>query len=158
VGLAGCGSSPDKRPAPDRQKEFGELRSPDARSPFVTAGGDAWRCRTAGSLQLAISAEGAATLSIGGMVLASVTPTRARVNRACERGSDGGARAPSGARGGRVGATVVGCRAPGVVIVDFRRGDLTVRAAGRGRFLAAAAVRPDRIAVAGYWGQGCAPA
>ncbi|HTE64439.1 MAG TPA: hypothetical protein VK631_29055 [Solirubrobacteraceae bacterium] len=162
VGLAGCGgASPDRRSAPappDRHAVLGELRSPDARSPFVMAGGGAWHCATAGRLRLAISAEGAATLSIAGMVLASVAPTRAVVNRACERGSGGGAMTTSGARGGGLGATVVRCRAPEVVIVDFRRGDLTVRAAGGGRFLAGAAVRPDRIAVAGYWGEGCAPA
>lgn len=138
---------------------FGELRSPDARSPFVNAGESAWRCPTSGRIVLAIGADGDATLSVGDALLASVAPTRALVNRVCDRErGGGGVRARSGVRGGGLGATVVRCRAPGVVLVDFRGGDVTVHAAAGGRFLAAAAVRPDRIGVAGYWGDGCAPA
>ena len=158
VALAGCGGSPDvpdERPAPDRQMAFAELRSPDARSPFVPARGGAWRCPTAGRIVLAISADGDATLSIGGMPLASVAPSRALVNRACERDS-GSVRTPSSARGGLLGASVVRCRAPSTVVVDFRGGDVTVRADGRGRLLARAEVSPDRIGVAAYWGDGCA--
>ena len=56
---------------------------------------------------------------------------------------------------GRVGAGVLRCSVPPVVIVDFGGGDVTVRAPG-GRLLAAAAVRADRVGVAAYWGDGCA--
>jgi hypothetical protein len=159
--LAGCGGSadvPDERPAPDRRVVFGELRSPDARSPFVAAGGAAWRCPTAGEIVLTMSDDGEATLTIDGMVLASVARTRAVVNRACERAGERSPRAPAEPRGGRLGATVVRCRAPATVLVDFHAGDLTVRAHGRGRLLVRAAVRPDRIGAAGYWGEGCRPA
>jgi hypothetical protein len=167
MAVAGCGGSPDvpdERPAPHPRGVFGELRSPDARSPdarspFMTAGAGAWRCPTAGRLELAMTADGDATLSIGGRLLAFVAPSRALVSRACERESGARARAPAVARGGRLGATVVRCRAPGVVVVDFRAGDVTVvRADGRGRFLARASVSPDRIGVAAYWGAGCTPA
>jgi hypothetical protein len=138
---------------------FGELRSPDARSPFVNAGDGAWRCPTPGRIVLAIGADGDATVSVGDALLASVAPTRALVNRRCDREhAGGGVRAPSGARGGRLGATVVRCRAPGTVVVDFRGGDVIVRADGGGRLLARAEVSSDRIGVAGYWGAGCAPA
>jgi hypothetical protein len=157
--LAGCGGSrdvPDQRPPPVRQAVFGELRSPDARSPFVLARGGAWRCPTAGGMLLAISADGDATVSIGGMLLASVSPSRALVNRTCERDSTA-AGTPAGTRGGRLGATVVRCRAPGTIVVDFRGGDVTVRADGGGRLLARAEVSSDRVGVAGYWGVGCAP-
>jgi hypothetical protein len=159
LALAGCGGSPDvadERPSPERRVAVGELRSPDARSPFVTAGRGAWRCPTTGQIVLAISTEGEATLGIGEALLASVAPTRALVNRRCERVPAAGARAPAATRGGRLGAIVVRCRAPGAVVVDFRGGDVTVRAGGR--FLARAAVRTDRIGVAGYWGAGCTPA
>ena len=120
----------------------------------MPAAGRAWRCATAGEVVLAMSDDGEATVSIAGRVLASVAPGRALVNRACERGG-GGARSSAAPRGGRLGATVVRCRTPDVVVVDFRGGDVTVFA--RGRLLASAAVRPDRARVAGYWGEGCAP-
>jgi len=159
LALAGCGGSPDapeERPRPDRPVTFGELRSPDARSPLVPAGDGAWRCPTLGRLQLSISADGEATL-IGDRPLAVVARSRTLVNRACDR--DGGAVAGTraGTRGGRFGASTLRCEAPAVVRVELRAGDLTVRAGGDARFLARAAVRPDRIGVAGYWGAGCAP-
>jgi hypothetical protein len=158
VVLAGCvggsGDPPEQRPGPERRVLLRELRSPDARSPFVPAGGGAWRCRTAGQLQLAVSADGAVSVATPVMVLASVSPARALVNRACSRGA-GDTRA-GGARSGRVGALVVRCRTPEIVVVDFAGGDVTLRAPG-GRYVAGAAVRPDRIGVAGYWGDGCAP-
>jgi hypothetical protein len=160
LGLAGCGGSssdpPDQRPAPERRTLLRELRSPDARSPFVTAGTGAWRCRSGGSVQFAVSADGEVSITTPVMVLASVAPRRAVVNRACERG--GGAGGRDGALSGRVGATVVRCRAPDVVVVDFHGGDVTVRTRNGGRLLARAAVSPDGIGVAGYWGHGCAPA
>ena len=163
LALAGCGGSrdvPDERPSPDRRVAVGELRSPDARSPFVTAGGGAWRCPTGGQIVLAVSAEGMATLSIEGSLLASVAPSRALVNRRCERSpvARARARAPAGMLGGRLGATVVRCRAPGAVVVDFHGVDVSVRSQGGARFLARAAVRADGIGVAGYWGEGCVPA
>ena len=160
LALAGCGGShdvPDERPSPDRRVAVGELRSPDARSPFVTAGDGAWRCPTGGQIVLAISVDGMATLSIGESLLASVAPSRALVNRRCERSPVAGACAPAGTRGGRLGATVVRCRAPGTVVVDFRDGDVTVRADAGGRLLARGEVSSDRIGVAVYWGAGCAP-
>jgi hypothetical protein len=159
VVIAGCGGSSDgteeRRPAPDRRFVSRELRSPDARSPFVPAAGGAWLCRSGGLIQLAIGAEGEVSLSTPVMVLASVAPTRALVNRACDRAPRGAA-LRAGTRAGRVGAGVVRCRTPDEVLVDFDDGDVIVRAAG-GRFLAGAAVRPDRISVAGYWGAGCDP-
>jgi hypothetical protein len=157
VALAGCGGGsadpPDERPTPERRL-LRELRSPDARSPFVTADGGAWRCRTGGRLQLAVSADGEVSVATPVMVLASVAPTRALVNRACSR-AGGGARSDD-ASSGRVGALVVRCRVPEIVVVDLAGGDVIVRAA-RGRYVAGASVPGDRIGVAGYWGDGCAP-
>ena len=157
VALAGCGGGsddpPEERPAPERRL-LRELRSPDARSPFVNAHAETWRCRSGGRVQLAVSADGEVSIATPVMVLASVARTRALVNRACSPGA-GGAR-PEGARSGRVGALVVRCRAPEIVVVDFAGGDVTLRAPS-GRYLAGAARSPDRIGVAGYWGAGCAP-
>jgi hypothetical protein len=120
----------------------------------VSAHGDAWRCRSGSRVQLAVSADGEVSVTTPVMVLASLAPTRALVNRACSRGA--GRMRPGGARSGRVGALVVRCRTPEIVVVDLAGGDVTVRTAG-GRYLAGAAVRPDRIGVAGYWGAGCTP-
>jgi hypothetical protein len=157
VVLAGCGGGsddpPDERPAPERRL-LRELRSPDARSPFVTAHGDAWRCRTGGRLQLAVSADGEVSVATPVMVLASVAPTRSLVNRACSRARGGGR--SDDATAGRVGAVVVRCSVPEIVVVDLAGGGVTVRAE-RGRYLAGASVPADRIGVAGYWGAGCAP-
>src|SRR5690242_513591 len=133
VVVAGCGgggpspapvSSP--APAPDRGLGFApDLRTADARSPLVPAGDGAWRCPTEGSLQLAVSAQGEVAASVPGRMLASVSATRALVNRACDRlDQRGGAR--SGRRHGRVGAGIVRCRVPAVVIVDFAGGDVAV--------------------------------
>jgi hypothetical protein len=158
VALAGCGGGsddpPEERPAPERRVLLRELRSPDARSPFVTAGDGEWRCRSGGSIQLAVSADGEVSVASPVMVLASVAPARALVNRACSQGARG--RKAEAGRSGRVGALVVRCRTPAIVVVDFAGGDVTVRAPG-GRYVAGASVRPDRIGVAGYWGRGCEP-
>jgi hypothetical protein len=157
AGLAGCGGSPDvpdePRPAPDRWRLAGDLRTADARSPLVHARGGAWRCATDGRVRLAISAQGEVAVSSGGRVLASVSSAPVLVNRACDR--ETGARARSRGGRGRLGATVVECRAPDVVVVDLAGGDVTVRAPG-GRFLAGAAVNPERVGVASYWGEDCA--
>jgi hypothetical protein len=160
LGLAGCGGSPDapdeRAPGPPGRLGFAaDLRSADARSPFVPGGG-AWRCATDGSLQLAISEQGEVAASIGGRMLASVSTARALVNRACDRTAPRGAGDGRPARG-RVGAGVLRCSVPPVVVVDFAGGDVTVRTAG-GRLLVAAAVRPGRAGVAAYWGDGCAAA
>ncbi len=158
--IAGCGGTPDapeERRAgpgpPDRLGFAADLRTADARSPFVPAGDGAWRCATDGRLQLAVSDQGEVAASIGGRTLASVSSARALVNRACDQTAPrdgGGVRAARG----RLGASVLHCTVPPVV-VDFAGGDVTVRAPG-GRFLAAAAVRPDRVGVATYWGEDCA--
>lgn len=158
--IAGCGGTPDApeergpgpRP-PDRLGFAADLRTADARSPFVPAGDAAWRCATDGRLQLAVSDQGEVAASIGGRTLASVSSARALINRACDHTESrgGGARAPRG----RVGASVLRCTVPPVVVVDFAGGDVTVRALS-GRFVAAAAVRGDRAGVAVYWGTDCA--
>ena len=158
--IAGCGGgSPDvpdePRPAPpgERLGFAPDLRTADARSPFVPAGDGAWRCATDGSLQLAISEQGEVAASIGGRTLASVSAARALINRACDRAEPRTGAATRPPRG-QVGASVVRCSAPPVVVVDFAGGDVTVRAPG-GRLLVAAAVRADRVGVAAYWGGGC---
>jgi hypothetical protein len=158
LALAGCGGSPDRPPAPPPAggTRIVDLRSADARSPLVAARGGTWRCATDGRIQLAISAEGEATLTIDGRLLASVAPTRSVVHRVCDR-----VRAPAG--GGsdgarvRIGGALIRCDVPGDVLVGFDAGDLTVRAPG-GRFVAAAAISADRVGVAAYLGAGCATA
>lgn len=155
--LAGCGGSPDEPPRPDRPVTFAELRSPDARSPLMSAGGGgAWRCPTPGRVQLSISADGEATL-IGDRPLALVTRSRMLINRECERAGRASTGTRSGTLGGRVGASTLRCRAPALLLVHLRDGDLTVRTVGGARFLLRAAVRADQIGAAGYWGAGCAP-
>jgi hypothetical protein len=162
--VAGCGGGstdgPDEpRPAPPGGGRLGfapDLRTADARSPFVPAGEGAWRCATDGRLQLTVSEQGEVAASIGERVLVSVSTARALVNRACDRTRSRGGIATS-PPGGQLGAAVVRCTVPPEVVVDFGGGDVTVRAPG-GRLLAAAAVRPDRVGVAAYWGRGCAPA
>ena len=94
VTIAGCGGSPDPPDAPpdppaERRAVSRELRSPDARSPFVTADDGTWRCPSAERIQLALSADGEVSLSSPAMVLASVAPTRAAVNRDCDRAAGG---------------------------------------------------------------------
>lgn len=158
LALAGCGGSPDRPPTtpPAGEANIVDLRSADARSPLVAAHGGTWRCATDGRIQLAISAEGEATLTIDGRLLASVAPTRSVVHRVCDR-----VRAPAGAgsHGARVriGGALIRCDVAGDVLVGFDAGDLTVRAPG-GRFVAAAAISADRVGVAAYLGAGCATA
>jgi hypothetical protein len=163
--LAGCGGGsdppdragpPDRRAAPERRIVSGELRSPDARSPFVSAGDGVWRCPTDGRVQLALSLDGEVSLSTPAMVLSSIASTRALVNRACDPARRVAApRATAELRRGRVGATLVRCDAPRAVLVDFAAGDVTLRDPG-GRFLAAAAIGPSSPGVAAYWAAGCA--
>jgi hypothetical protein len=161
LGLAGCGGSPDvpdePRPGPAPGLRFAaDLRSADARSPLVRVDGGAWRCETGGRFHLAVSAQGEVALSIDGGVLASFASPRTLINRACEPEVRRRApRAPGRAAHGRVGASAVTCLAAAVVVIDFRGGDVTVRAPG-GALLAAAAVRSDRVGVAAYWSERCA--
>jgi hypothetical protein len=161
--IAGCGGAPDapeERRAgpgpPDRLGVAPDLRTADARSPFVLARERAWRCATGGSLQLAVSDQGEVAASIGGRTLASVSSARALVNRACDRTEQ--ARLTRGRPPrGRAGGGLLRCSVPPVVVVDFAGGDVIVHGPG-GRFLAGAAVRADRVGVAVYWGEACAPA
>ena len=156
-GLAGCGGSDDapedrRRPPPWQLGFAPDLRTADARSPFVSAAGAAWRCATDGSLQLAISDQGEVAASIAGRMLASVSAARGLVNRACDR--EPRRRAGGSPSASRLGAGLLRCSVPREVVVDFAGGDVAVRAPG-GRFLAGAAVRSDRIGVATYWSGGC---
>jgi hypothetical protein len=158
----GCGGGgapdpPEPAPAPpERRIASGELRSPDARSPFVPAGDGVWRCPTEARVQLALSLDGEVSVSTPGMVLASVAATRSLVNRACDPAPLVAApRTAASARRGRVGATLVRCDVPRVVLVDFADGDVTLRAPDGG-FLAAAAIGRSSPGVAGYWAAGCA--
>ncbi len=156
-GLAGCGGSDDAReqprPAPPDRLGFApDLRTADARSPFVLAGGAAWRCETGGRLWLAISEQGEVAASIGGRTLASVSAARGLINRACDRAPRPRARGlPSQSR---LGASMLRCSVPPAVVIDFDGGDVAVRAPA-GRFVAGAAVRPDRVGVTSYWSGGC---
>jgi hypothetical protein len=158
LALAGCGGSPDPPPAPPPAgaARIGDLRSADARSPLLAAHGGTWRCATDGRIQLAITAEGEATLSIDRRLLASVAPTRSVVHRACDRALVAPGGGSAGARV-RIGGVVIRCSVPGDVLVGFDHGDLTVRSRA-GRFVAGAAIRADRVGVAGYLGGGCAVA
>jgi hypothetical protein len=162
AGGCGGGGAPDPpEPAPvppERRIASGELRSPDARSPFVPAGAGAgvWRCPTEARVQLALSSDGEVSVSTPGMVLASVAPTRSLVNRACDPARLVAApRTARSARRGRVGATLVRCDVPRAVLVDFADGDVTLRGPD-GRFLAAAATGRSSPGVAGYWAASCA--
>jgi hypothetical protein len=158
LALAGCGGSPHRPPAPPPPGGTGivDLRSADARSPLVVARGGTWRCATDGRIQLAISAEGEATLAIDGRLLASVAPTRSVVHRVCDRVRAAARGGSAGARV-RIGGVVIRCSVPGDVLVGFDHGDLTVRSPA-GRFVAGAGIRADRVGVAGYLGRGCAVA
>ncbi len=131
-----------------------ELRSPDTRSPLVPGGG-LWRCATPGRVELQISASGEATLSIAGRLLASVAPSRELVNRACERSEPRRLPALGTPRVVKGGGSIR-CRAPAAVLVQFRDGDLLVRAAAGGRFLLGAAVSREHLDVAAYLAPGCA--
>ena len=133
----------------------GEVRSPDARSPFVTAAGF-WRCPTSGRIDLRISSDAQATLSSGGQPLASASLGRALVNRTCERRRVA-PRPPIDAPRGTRGAASLRCQVPSSVLVGFSDGDLVVHGTHDGRFLAGAAVGYARVDVAGYWTAACAP-
>jgi hypothetical protein len=163
IGAAGCGGSGHKPPQPVERStanEAGDIRTPDARSleagvPLVSAAGR-WRCATSGTIELRIGSGAEATLSSGGRPLALVSDDRALVNRECDRGHCG---APPSIGTPRVaeGPSLLRCESPPFVLVGFDDGDLTVRDAEGGRFLAGAAVSYDHLVVAAYWTAGCAP-
>jgi hypothetical protein len=162
VALAGCGGGADdgaeRRAAPGPEEPpqrfvTGEVRTPDARTPLVQGHG-LWSCETTGRIELRVSEEGLATLFMRGRLLASVAPTRSLVNRACfvERGRR---LPPFRAAHSVAGASHLSCDVPGVVLVDMRDGDLTVRAPGRARFLLGAAVSDVHLEASGHWSADC---
>jgi hypothetical protein len=163
TGAAGCGGSGDEPRQPVERSTAdvaGDIRSPDVRSleagvPLVSAAGR-WRCATSGNIELRIDSGAQATLSSGGRPLALVSDGRALVNRECDRGR-GGALPSIGTPRLTEGPSLLRCESPPFVLVGFDDGDLTVRDAEGGRFLAGAAVSYDHLVVAAYWTAGCAP-
>ena len=157
VALAGCGGSTGERrggtPAEAGSFVTGELRTPDARTPLVRGSG-VWRCQTPGRVELRVSPDGLASLSLGGGLLAQVWGRRALINRAC---TSQGARALPPFRAARsvTGESSLRCAVPRRVLVDLRDGDLIVREPGRGRFLLGAAVSPEHLEAAGHWSTSC---
>jgi hypothetical protein len=159
VALAGCGGSGGEREAPPDRTDFGsrvvkgEVRTPDARSPFVRGKG-LWRCETTGRIDMRVSPDGLASLFVRGRLLASVAPTRALINRSCT------AQRPARLPPFRAPRTVVGesyvrCAVPQAVLIDMRDGDLTVRATHGGRFLLGAAVSERHFEPTGHWSVSC---
>lgn len=158
VALAGCGGSGGEREAPPDRADFGsrvvrgEVRTPDARSPFVRGRG-LWRCETTGSIAMRVSRDGLASLFVRGRLLASVAPTRALINRSCT------AQRPERLPPFRAPRAVAGeshvlCAVPQTVLIDMRDGDLSVRAV-HGRFLLGAAVSEQHFEPAGHWSVSC---
>ena len=111
-------------------------------------------CETNGRLELRVSSDGLASLSLGDGLLASVSADRALINRACTSRHPGPL-PPFRAARAMTGESHVRCTVPRLVLVDLRDGDLTVREPGRGRFLLGAAVSLDHLEVAGLWSTGC---
>jgi hypothetical protein len=157
---AACGGSDDRRePAPDRDGATrnvvtGEVRTPDARTPLIRGDG-LWRCETTGRVELRVSRDGVASLSMSGRLLASVAPSRALINRACTSQRPEQLprfRAPRAL----AGESRLRCAVPPRVLVDLRDGDLTVRETGGGRFLLGAAVSERHLEAAGHWSTSCA--
>jgi hypothetical protein len=161
VALAGCGGGSgdgDRRPTPDRDEDAprfvtAEVRTPDARTALVQGHG-LWSCETTGRIELRVGSEGVASLFMRGRLLASVAPSRSLVNRACfvERGKR---LPPFRAEHASVGESHLRCAVPGVVLVDLRDGDLTVRKPGGAGFLLGAAVGEQHLEVAGHWSARC---
>ena len=156
--LAGCGGSAAERAGTPAQPSAGrvvsgEVRTPDARTPLVRGAG-LWSCETTGRVELRVSPDGLASLSLGGRLLASVSADRALINRAC---TSQRARAlpPFRPPHGVSGESRLSCTVPARVLVDLRAGDLMLREPRRGRFLLGAAVSPDHLEVAGYWSARC---
>ena len=158
LAVAGCGGAVSERSGPatrvDRADRVvtGEVRSPDARSRLLRGPG-LWRCETHGRVELRVSPDGLASLSLGGGLIAQVYGERALINRACTslRPAE---LPPFRAPRGVAGESHLSCSVPRRVLVDLRDGDLTVRETG-GRFLLGAAVNPDHLVAAGYWRTSC---
>jgi hypothetical protein len=160
LALAGCGGPAGDRAGTPAAVDAsgtavtGEIRTPDARTPLVRGPG-LWRCETRGRVELRVSADGLASLSLGGRLLASVSEDRPLINRACTEQRPTplpSFRAPHGI----AGESRLSCRVPRHVLVDLSDGDLTVRDPHRGGFLLGAAVSPDHLEAAGYWRTSCA--
>lgn len=156
VALAGCGGSGGGTPAEVAAAGkivTGEVRTPDARTPLVRGSG-VWRCETPGRVDLRVSPEGLASLSLGGGLLAQVWGDRALINRSCT--SRRGTALPSFRAAHAVGGeSLLSCAVPRRVLVDLRHGDLTVREPRRGRFLVGAAVSLEHLEAAGHWSTNC---
>jgi hypothetical protein len=159
LALCGCGGSkadPAGTPAEvdaGGKVVAGEVRSPDARTPLVQGAG-LWRCETPGRVELRVSPDGLASLSLSGRLLAQVWGDRALINRACT--SQRAEALPSfGPARRNDGESALSCRVPRRVLVDLRDGDLTVREPGRGRFLLGAAVSANHLEPAGFWSASC---
>jgi hypothetical protein len=145
----GAGPPPPGPPAP----VSGEVRTPDARTPLVRAHG-VFACATAGHVELHVSREGAASVALGGGLLASVSAAGTLINRSCEPLRPGAPQPVSPASSAAGEARLV-CSVPERVVVDLRAGDVVVRSARSGRFLVGAAVGPQHADVAGYWSGAC---
>lgn len=157
--LSGSSStSPSPAPAPpappsSNRVVTGEIRTPDARSPLVRTDG-LWRCGTDGAVELRVSADGLATLTLDDRLLASAHPRRALINRDCDELRP--TRLPR-FRAEHVlpGNSHLRCRVPRSVLVDLRDDDLTVRRPGRGRFLLGAAIDELELEPTAHWSVPC---
>jgi hypothetical protein len=160
VWLLSGSSSPSLSPSPpapvptdsSSRVVTGEIRSPDARSPLVRTDG-LWRCQTEGTVELRVSSDGLATLSLDGRLLASAHQRRSLINRDCAE------RRPVALprfRARRVlpGDSHLRCRVARVVLVDLRDGDLTVRRT-RGGFLLGAAIDERELEPTAHWSVPC---
>jgi|SRR5215218_9147673 len=147
-------AAPGANPASNRIVR-GEIRSPDARTPLKRADG-LWLCDTAGVVELRVSEEGLATLSLDGRLLASAFSGRALINRDCDAAQRSRRELPPfRARRGLPRGGHLRCPVPHSVLVDVRKGDLTVRRPRRGTFLVGAAVAERHLEPAAYWSAAC---
>src|SRR5215218_203374 len=117
-------AAPGANPASNRIVR-GEIRSPDARTPLKRAEG-LWLCHTAGVVELRVSEEGLATLSLDGSLLASAFHGRTLINRDCDERSRREL-PPFHARRALPGNGHLRCPVPHNVLVDLRDSDVTVR-------------------------------
>src|SRR5215218_9390779 len=147
-------AAPGANPASNRIVR-GEIRSPDARTPLVRSDG-LWLCRTAGVVELRVSEEGLATLSLDGSLLASAFSGRTLINRDCDATQRSRQELPPfRARRALPGNGHLRCPVPRTVLVDLREADLTVRRARGGTFLLGAAVAERHLEPAAYWSIDC---
>jgi hypothetical protein len=151
------GSDPQPATAPIAPSRIvtGEIRSPDARSPLKRAEG-LWLCHTAGVVELRVSEEGLATLSLDGSLLASAFNGRTLINRDCDAAQRSRRELPPfHARRALPGNGHLRCPVPHDVLVDLRDSDLTVRRPRSGSFLLGAAVTERYLEPAAYWSTVC---